>query len=280
MDNLNTMSNTEHPSWFERLGHLLLREPRTQQQLIDTLRDAHQKKLIDRDALQMIEGVLAVSDKKVCDVMVPRPQMIIVDADSQPSLILPTIIQSQHSRFPVIEDNRDKVIGILLAKDLLPYVIDSTPSNKTVRDLVRPAVFIPESKPLDMLLKEFRSNRNHMAIVVDEYGGVSGLVTIEDVLEEIVGDIEDEYDIEEKKSSIKEIEKNIYLVSGLTTICDFNRFFKRNLSEADFDTIGGLIVQQLGHFPKRNETFTFDQFEVIVVKASHRRVQLLQFRAL
>ena len=161
------MSSTKHPSWFERLSHFLLREPHSQKQLISMLRDAQERELIDRDALQMIEGVLTVSVKKVRDIMVPRPQMVMVDGDAKPLDILPTIIQSQHSRFPVMGDTPDKIVGILLAKDVLPFTMPSTPNNRCVRDLTRPAIFIPETKPLDVLLKEFRLNRNHMAIVVD-----------------------------------------------------------------------------------------------------------------
>ncbi|MCX7125697.1 MAG: CBS domain-containing protein [Gammaproteobacteria bacterium] len=226
----------------------------------------------------MIEGVLAVSDKKVRDIMVPRPQMVVVEGNAHPLDILPTIIQSQHSRFPITEENHDKVLGILLAKDLLPYTIEPKPPQCLVRDLVRPAIFIPESKPLDLLLKEFRLKHNHMAIVVNEYGGIAGLVTIEDVLEQIVGDIEDEYDVDEKETAIKETEKNIYLVNALTPIDDFNDYFNMHLSVADFDTIGGLVLQKFGYLPKRNETIAFDDFEVLVLKATRRGVQLLQFK--
>src|SRR3990167_4450830 len=272
------MSDAEqHPSWFERLSHFLSREPNSQAQLIEILRDAQQRQLIDRDALHMLEGVLAVSVKNVRDIMVPRPQMVVVDANALPIDTLPTIIQSQHSRFPVIEETYDKVLGILLAKDLLPFTIEPKPTQCYIRDLVRPAIFIPESKPLDILLKEFRLNRNHMAIVVDEYGSTSGLVTIEDVLEQIVGDIEDEYDVDEKEQPIKELEKNIYLVNALTTINDFNHYFKTDFNNANFDTIGGLIVQAFGYLPNRNETITFGDFEVQVTKATRRGIQSLQF---
>jgi magnesium and cobalt transporter len=272
------MSNTEHASWFERLSHFLSREPHSQSQLIEMLRDAQQRELIDHDALKMIEGVLAVSGKKVRDVMVPRPQMVVVESDAHPTDILPLIIQSQHSRFPVMGDTPDKVLGILLAKDLLPFTIAPKPHQSHVRDLVRPAIFIPESKPLDILLKEFRLNRNHMAIVVDEYGSTSGLVTIEDVLEQIVGEIEDEYDVDDKEPSIKEIEKNIFLVNALTPIDTFNHYFHADFSDADFDTIGGLILQKFGYLPKRNETITFDNFEVLILKATRRGIQWVQVK--
>lgn len=272
------MSDTEHPSWFERLSHFLSREPHSQAQLIDILRDAEQRQLIDHDALQMIEGVLAVSVKSVRDIMVPRPQMVVIDGDAIPTDILPTIIQSQHSRFPVIAENHDKVLGILLAKDLLPFTISPTPRQCHIRDLVRPVIFIPESKPLDNLLKEFRMTRNHMAIVVDEYGSTAGLVTIEDVLEQIVGEIEDEYDVIEKEPFIKELEKNIFLVNALTPISTFNRYFNVDYSDGDFDTIGGLILQKFGFLPKRNETITFDNFEVMILKATRRGIQWVQVK--
>lgn len=265
--------------WFEKLCHLLSREPHSQSQLIDILRHAQQHQLIDRDALQMIEGVIAVSDKKVRDIMIPRTQMVAINADASPKSVLPLIIESQHSRFPVTADDPDKVIGIILAKDFLQFITESTENPKHIRDLIRPAIFIPESKKLDMLLKEFRQNRNHMAIIIDEYGSVSGLVTIEDVLEEIVGEIEDEYDIEEE-APIKQIEDNLYLVNALTSMADFNNYFGCHLNESDVDTIGGLILQKLGYLPKRNEKITIDNFEITVIKASKRGVQLLQVKRL
>ncbi|MCX7121247.1 MAG: CBS domain-containing protein [Gammaproteobacteria bacterium] len=268
---------SDHPSWFERLSHFLSREPHSQKQLIDILRDAEHRQLIDHDALKMIEGVLAVSDKKVRDIMIPRPQMVVINGSAHPTDVMSTIIQSQHSRFPVMGEKPDKILGILLAKDLLPFCMPGK-SEARIRDLIRPVVFIPESKPLDLLLKEFRSSRNHMAIVVDEYGGVSGLVTIEDVLEEIVGDIEDEYDVDETELVVKEIEKNIFMVNALTPIENFNRYFKTNFNNTDFDTIGGLIVQEFGYLPKRDEMIIFGDFEVQIVKATRRGIQSLQFK--
>jgi len=270
--------STENLSWFERLSHFLSREPHTQAQLIETLRDAQQNELIDRDALLMIEGVLAVSDKKVCDVMVPRSQMVVINIDAKPSDVLPMIIESQHSRFPVIADSPDEVLGILLAKDLLQFMIETESTPRSMRNLIRPALFIPESKPLDVLLKEFRSSHNHMAIVADEYGGIAGLITIEDVLEEIVGDIEDEYDIDEKETTIKKNDDDTYLVNALTPIDDFNAYFKTDFSTMDFDTIGGLILQQLGYLPKRNQKIIFGDFEVVILKATRRGIQTLQFK--
>ncbi len=272
------MTDTEHPTWFEKLSHLLSREPHSQQQLIEILRDAQQRELIDRDALKMIEGVLAVSDKKVRDIMIPRSKMVVIEGDAHPNDVLPTIIHSKHSRFPVMGEDRDKILGILLAKDLLPFTIEPKNNDGYVRDLIRPATFIPESKPLDRLLKEFRANHNHMAIVIDEYGSVAGLVTIEDVLEQIVGEIEDEYDIDEKELMIKEIEKNVYLVNALTPIDIVNHHFHTDFSNTDFDTIGGLILQKFSYLPKRDEKIMLGDFEVQVIKATRRGIQILQFK--
>lgn len=265
----------DKPSWFERLESFLSREPQTQTQLIEVLRDAEHHHLIDRDALKMIEGVIAVSDKKVRDIMIPRPQMTVIQGDFFPLDILPTLIHSQHSRFPVIGDSPDKIIGILLAKDILPLIQNA--DKRPIRDLARPAIFVPETKPLDVLLKEFRVNRHHMAIVVDEYGGVAGLVTIEDVLEEIVGDIEDEYDVDEKSTYITALENNVFVVNALTSIHDFNAYFQTQLSDADFDTIGGFIVQKFGYLPKRNETIAIDGFDITIIKTTRRRIQMMQF---
>ena len=268
---------SEH-SWLYKLTHLLSREPHSQSQLIDILRDAEQRHLLDQDALQMIEGVLAVAEKKVRDVMIPHPQMIVIEADAKPADALPVIIHSQHSRFPVIGDTPDTVIGILLAKDLLPALVEQKTKESFIRDFIRPPIFIPESKRLDVLLKEFRQNRNHMAIVVDEYGMTSGLITIEDVLEEIVGEIADEYDIEESNALIQSMNDNTFLVNALTPIATFNEHFHTQLTDEDFDTIGGLVLQQFSRLPKRNEKITLANFEVTVIKASRRGIQLLQFK--
>lgn len=271
--------NHDHPSWLEKLSHLLSREPHSQAQLIEILRDAKHRQLIDHDALKMIEGVLAVSGKKVRDIMIPRPQMIAIDGDAYPNQVMQVITQSRHSRFPVLGEHPDKIVGILLAKDLLA-LSENEKNEKKIHEIAHSVIFIPESKPLDMLLKEFRMNRNHMAIVVDEYGGVAGLVTIEDVLEEIVGDIEDEYDIDEKESFIKESEKDIFTVNALTPISAFNLYFKTELSDDDFDTIGGLIIQHFGYLPKRDETTVFSGFNVQIMKATRRGIQSLQFKRL
>lgn len=267
---------SEH-SWIHKLTQLLSREPHSQAQLINVLRDAEQRDLLDQDALQMIEGVLAVSTKKARDVMIPRQQIIFVEGNATPADSLNTIIQSQHSRFPVTGDTKETVIGILLAKDLLRVLLEEKSSESLIRDFTRPAVFIPESKRLDILLKEFRENRHHMAIVIDEYGAVSGLITIENVLEEIVGEIEDEYDIEETNTFVQSIDPSISKVNALTPIADFNRHFDTDFSDEDFDTIGGLVLQKFGYLPKRNEKTILGDFEVTVIKASRRGIQLLQF---
>jgi len=269
-----------HRSWLERLSHALLREPRDRAQLIELLHDAKERELLDQDALAMIEGVLRVSEMKVRDVMIPRAQMVVVDHDATPQSALPLIIDSAHSRFPVIGESRDEITGILLAKDLLQYTLKEEQSTKQIKDLVRPALFIPESKRLDILLKEFRLNRNHMAIVVDEYGGVSGLITIEDVLEQIVGSIEDETDITEQEPNIKKINENEYIINALTAVEDFNHYFGTRINNEDFDTVGGYVMQQFGHLPKRGESVKIGALEMTVILASNRRVQLMRLTKL
>jgi magnesium and cobalt transporter len=262
-------------NWFEVLSQALLREPKDRSELTRLLRDAQQRNLLDYDALSMIEGVLEVSEMQVRDVMIPRTQMAVININDRPEQFLPLIIESAHSRFPVIGDNRDEVLGILLAKDLLPYFAQPDQQDFSVRDQLRPAVFIPESKRLNVLLRDFRANRNHMAIVVDEYGGIAGLVTIEDVLEQIVGDIEDEHDIEEDTFIIKHSD-NRYTIKALTPIEEFNEQFAVNFPEDEFDTIGGLLIQKFGRMPKRGEVTTIDKFRFKVLRADSRRIYLLQ----
>ena len=222
----------------------------------------------------MIEGVLQVSEMQARDIMIPRSQMDVIDIGDSPEAFIPTMIQTAHSRFPVIGENKDNVIGILLAKDLLRYYAGEEEFN--VREMLRPAVFIPESKPLNVLLKEFRSNRNHIAIVVDEYGGVAGLVTIEDVLEQIVGDIEDEHDIDDLDEKIVEERGGQYRVKALTELSDFNEFFGTDYDEEAFDTIGGLVLKRFGRIPKRGEQISFDNLSFKVLRADSRRMHLLQ----
>ena len=259
--------------WFRRLvgGG----EPRDRAELAEELREAGRRGLIDADALSMIEGVLAVADLQVRDIMVPRSQMVVLDRDDRPEKLLPTIVESGHSRFPVIGEDRDQVVGILLAKDLLRYFVEGGRADFDMREVLRPAVFVPESKRLNVLLKEFRASHNHMAVVVDEYGGVSGLVTIEDVIEEIVGDIADEYDIEEDQTIRRDGERQ-YTVHALARIEDFNEYFGTRFSDEEFDTIGGLVMHQFGRLPKRGESVSIDGFEFKVARADRRRIDLLR----
>ena len=262
------------PSLLERLSALIMREPEDREQLIELLHSSYERNLLDSDALAMIEGVLQVSEMQARDIMVPRAQMDVIDISESPGQFIPTVIQTAHSRFPVIGENKDDVIGILLAKDLLRYYAGEEEFN--VREMLRPVVFIPESKPLNVLLKEFRKNRNHIAIVVDEYGGVAGLVTIEDVLEQIVGDIEDEYDFDDVEDNIVHEKGGLYRVKSLTEIGDFNTAFGTHYSDEEFDTVGGLILNRFGRVPKRGEQISFDNLTFKVLRADSRRLHLLQ----
>ena len=251
-----------------------MREPEDREQLMQLLRSAFDRSLLDADALAMIEGVLQVAEMQARDIMVPRSQMDVIDINDSPEQFVPTVIQTAHSRFPVIGDDKDNVIGILLAKDLLRYYAGEEEFN--VREMLRPAVYIPESKPLNVLLKEFRGNRNHIAIVVDEYGGVAGMVTIEDVLEQIVGDIEDEHDIDDVENKIVEERGGQYRVKALTEISDFNDVFGTNYDDEEFDTIGGLVLKRFGRIPQRGEQVSFDNLAFKVLRADSRRMHLLQ----
>jgi magnesium and cobalt transporter len=263
------------PSWLARLNKVLSGEPQDRDQLVDLLRDAEKRNLVDAQALAMIEGVLQVSEMQVRDIMVPRTQMVVVNADSQPDDFITSVTQSGHSRFPVIGDNRDEVEGILLAKDLLGCYARGEEQEFDMDDAMRPAVFIPESKRLNVLLREFRENRNHMAIVVDEYGGVAGLVTIEDVLEQIVGEIDDEHDTQEG-SFIRRLGNGEFTVKAITPIEDFNEYFKTDFSDDVFDTIGGVVIKGFGRLPKRGETTRIGGVTFRVLHADKRRVHLLR----
>lgn len=268
-------SQPSQRSWFERLGQVLMGEPQDREQLIELLRDAEQRNLLNPDALAMIEGVLQVSEMQVRDIMIPRSQMITLERDASYDELLPTVVDSAHSRFPVIGENKDEVVGMLLAKDLLPHSIEGRRGTFNVRELLRPAVFVPESKRLDVLLKEFRSSRNHMAMVVDEYGGVAGLVTIEDVLEQIVGEIEDEHDFDDDTLILK-LNDNESTLKALTPIDDFNEHFGTDFDDEEFDTVGGLVLNRLGHVPRRGETVTINGFLFRVLRADRRRVHLMK----
>ena len=270
-------TESEKPSLLERLSHFLLREPEDREQLVELLHGAYENSLMDSDSLAMIEGVLQVSEMQVRDIMIPRSQMDVIDITHPPETFIPHVIETAHSRFPVIEDNKNDVIGILLAKDLLRYYAGE---DFEVRDMLRPAIFIPEAKRLNVLLKEFRSNRNHIAIVVDEYGGIAGMVTIEDVLEQIVGDIEDEYDYDEDEDNIIQSADGQFRVKALTEIADFNEIVGTDLSDEEFSTIGGLVVNKFGHLPKRNDEINFDGLHIKVLRADSRRLHSISVEVL
>jgi len=263
-------------SWLEKIGLLFSSEPRTKEDLQDVLKVAAENELIDRDAYTIIEGAMQVADLHARDIMIPRAQMEVVKEDTTLAELLPQIIESAHSRYPVVGDNNDQVLGILLAKDLLPRLLAEEQDSFSVTELMRPSFVVPESKRLNVLLKEFRQNRNHMAIVIDEYGGVAGLVTIEDVLEEIVGEIEDETDTDEEDDFIRRITDTEFFIQALTPIEDFNDYFGTELSDEEFDTIGGLVIQAFGHMPARNETTSFEGFRFKVIHADQRKIQSLR----
>src|SRR5215470_1217073 len=262
------------PTLFERLSAFLTREPEDREELLDLLHGAFEHKLLDADALSMIEGVLQVSEMTVRDIMIPRAQMDVVSIDDDPSEFIPVVLETRHSRFPAIGENKDDVIGILLAKELLNWY--RSPETFNLRDTLRPAVFVPESKRLNVLLREFRANRNHIAIVVDEYGGVSGLVTIEDVLEQIVGDIEDEYDFDESIDNVIPEANGRFRVKAQTEIADFNEHFGTEFENEEFQTVGGLVLKAFGRLPKRGEATTLEGFRFRVLRADSRRLLTLQ----
>lgn len=267
-------------NWLRRIGRSLAGAPRNRDEITEMLEESAQMQVIDREALEMMEGVLDTSDTPVEDIMVPRSQMVIVNFDDEPQEILRVVVESGHSRFPVIGENRDQIIGIMLAKDLLKLQGTAlSGENGEVFDLgayLREAVFVPETMRLNILLKDFRAGRHHMAIVVDEYGGVSGLVTIEDVLETIVGDIDDEHDDEEEHAPIVRQDSQRYLVTGLATVEEFNEYFGASLNDDDADTVGGLVMQAMSRVPRRGESVSLGDFHFKVLRADSRRLHLLQ----
>jgi len=265
----------ERRGWLTRLRQQMSGEPQDREALLEALREAADRGLLDADALEMLEGVLEVGDLHVRDIMVARSQMTVVERDDPPEKLLPVVVESGHSRFPVIGEDRDQVIGILLAKDLLRYYAEKEPGDFDIREVVRPAVFVPESKRLNVLLKEFRKNRHHMAIVVDEYGGVAGLVTIEDVIEQIVGDIADEFDVEEDQP-IRRLGEREFTVRALTRIDEFNDYFGARFSDQEFDTIGGLVANAFGRLPRRGESVRIGELDFRVLRADRRRIELLR----
>ena len=267
----------EKSSWIYKILNFLSRKSQTRGNLESLIADAAENEVIDNDAKDIIVGAMQVSEMHARDIIIPRTQMKVIAVDSKLEDILPLIIQSAHSRYPVVGENPDDVLGILLAKDLLPQILDPKNVGFDVRELMRPTLFIPESKRLNVLLREFRQNRNHMAIVIDEYGGVAGLITIEDVLEEIVGEIEDETDAEEDPF-IRKIANNNYFVSALTPIEDFNKYFEVNFSDGEFDTIGGLVSHAFGYMPTRNEITEIQGFKFKVITADQRKIHSLHMK--
>jgi len=264
--------DSNKPSLLERLSALLLREPEDREQLITLLHSAYERDLLDAEALSMMEGVIQASERQVSEIMLPRAQMDVIDISEPPEQFIPFVIETAHSRFPVIDGNKDNIIGILLAKDLLRYYAGE---EFEVRDMLRPAVFVPESKRLNVLLRDFRSNRNHIALVVDEYGGVCGMVTIEDVLEQIVGEIEDEYDFDEDEDNIIPVGKGSWRVKAATEIADFNTALGSEFSDEEYDTVGGLVLKAAGELPKRGERISIGDMIFTVLRADSRRLYSL-----
>lgn len=260
------------PSLLERLSSLLLREPEDREQLIELLHSSYDRNLLDADALAMMEGVLQVSERPVREIMIPRAQMDVIDISEPPEKFISFVIETAHSRFPVIDGDKDNIIGILLAKDLLRYYAGE---ELDVRDTLRPAVFVPESKRLNVLLRDFRSNHNHIALVADEYGGVSGMVTIEDVLEQIVGDIADEYDFDEDEDNIIPDGAGLYRVKADTVIADFNEALGTEFGDEECDTVGGLVLKAAGQLPKRGDHVHLGELTFIVLRADSRRLYSL-----
>ncbi|MFT5068909.1 MAG: magnesium and cobalt transporter [Candidatus Paceibacteria bacterium] len=263
-------------SWLDRLSFFLSDRPGTKEELLERIRQAEEDQILDREALDTIEGALQMSHMQVRDIMVPRPQMAVVKADQSTQEFMQTITETSHSRFPVIGESPDDVLGILLAKDLLPLAFAKQMDNFDLNAMLRKPIFVPESKRLSILLNEFRTNRYHMAIVLDEYGGVAGLVTIEDVLEQIVGEIEDETDAEEDDGNIRPFSDKGFLVKALTTIEDFNEHFGTYYDETEFDTIGGIITQQFGHLPAKDENIQVGDLNFLILAADNRRIRLMQ----
>jgi magnesium and cobalt transporter len=265
-------------TWLEKISHLLTGEPQDLDDLLELLREAKARSLLDTDALSMIEGVLQVSQMRVRDIMIPRIQMVVLSKDATLDAILPLVIESGHSRYPVIDGDKSKVIGVLLTKDLLKKIFEN--KNFTVQEIMRSVSIVPESKRLNVLLKESRTNGNHMAVVVDEYGQAAGLVTIEDVLEQIVGDIEDEHDEHDDENYVFQRSENEFMLKALMPIDEFDAYFKTELATDEYDTIGGLLVHQLEHMPHKGESLTIDNLKFEVIKADSRRVHLIKLKRL
>lgn len=263
-------------SWFDKITQAFSDEPRSREDLLTDLKEAAEENVLDNEALSIIEGAMQVSEMQVRDVMIPRSQMVVVEAEQTPKEFLPVIINSAHSRFPVMGENPDEILGILLAKDLLPLILEETLEHVDIRKNLRPVTFIPESKRLNVLLNEFQQTRKHMAIVIDEYGGIAGLITIEDVLEQIVGEIEDEHDHDDDDGNIRPFEDNAWIVKALTEVDDFNEYFDAAFPEEEFDTIGGIVTQRFGHLPEKDESVEINGFTFRILSADNRRIRLIQ----
>lgn len=274
----NTVSSNK--SWLERLGQALSGAPKDREELVEVLRLSLERGILDQNRLSMIEGVLRVSELQARDIIVARSQVAVLQRSCSVWDLLPTIIETGHSRFPVTGESRDDIIGILIAKDLLPYLAREGESEFNIQRLLRPALFIPESKRLDALLKLFQESRNHMAIVVDEYGGLAGIVTIEDVIEQIVGEIDDEHDFDEEGYILNRQEDGRTVVKALAPIADFNDHFNTAFSDEEFDTIGGLVANRFGHVPRRGEATDIGELRFEVVRADSRCIQLLAVKPL
>jgi hemolysin (HlyC) family protein len=277
MSDDRSSSDSGDKSLIDKLTHLFSNEPRSREDLKEMLTEAADNEIIDEDTHGIIEGAMQVNDMQARDIMIPKAQMVVIRQESSLEEILPQIVRSAHSRYPVIGDGTDDILGILLAKDLLPLILNRDQGSFSIEDVLRPTVVVPESKRLNVLLREFRENRNHMAIVIDEYGGVAGLVTIEDVLEEIVGEIEDETDAA-TDHFIRKISDQDYFIKALTPIEDFNNQFGCKFSNEEFDTIGGLVIHAFGHMPARNEVTTIEDFEFKVINADQRKIHSLRMR--
>lgn len=272
---MNDQTSKQELSLFQKLSRIFLNHPDDRDELVSVLKKSQRSGLFDLDALTMIEGVLQVDEIQVRDIMIPRSHMVVLEEENTYEEMLPVVINSGHSRFPVIGDNRDEIVGILLAKDLLRYCNEESRKDFEIKDVLRSPSFVPESKRLNVLLKEFRSSRNHMAMVIDEYGGVAGLVTIEDVIEQIVGDIDDEHDVEDV-GNIRRLGVSRYSLKALTPIEEFNDYFESDFSDEDFDTLAGLVMSHLGHLPKRGESVVIDRFLFKIMSADSRRIKHLQ----
>lgn len=276
----STTTEKHERSWLDKVLHAFSAEPKSRDELMEIIKDAADNHLLDQEALSIIEGALDVSSLQAREIMVPRSHIVAIRLEDSPQEYLPQLIESGHSRFPVIGENIDDIKGILLAKDLLPLALKGT-DNFNLETILRPATIVPESKRVNILLREFRENRYHMALVMDEYGGITGLLTIEDILEEIVGEIEDETDEQEDATDfIKRVSETDYIIKALTPIENFNDFFNKQLSDEDFDTLGGILMQEFGHLPKRNEVVQIDNMQFRVLYADNRQIHLLRLTIL